>query len=103
MCKPKDVISVSMKETSLKLINKNLQEYSQKMSSYKKRFEKTLAYVLFQKNLCPSMANALEIINQGKVQVNNRKVTVPNYFCRFKDTISVRTEKGIQKLQLTDF
>ena len=51
MCKPKDVISVSMKESSLKLVNRNLQEYSQKMSSYKKRFEKTLAYLLFQKNI----------------------------------------------------
>jgi small subunit ribosomal protein S4 len=102
MCKPKDVISVSMKESSLKLVNRNLQEYSQKMSSYKKRFEKTLAYILFQKNICSSMANALELINQGKVQVNNRKVTAPNYFCRLKDTISVKTEKGIQKVQFSD-
>jgi len=31
MCKPKDVISVAMKEKSLKLVNKNLQEYYQKM------------------------------------------------------------------------
>jgi ribosomal protein S4 len=89
-------------KSSLKLVNRNLQEYSQKMSSYKKRFEKTLAYVLFQKNICSSMANALELINQGKVQVNNRKVTAPNYFCRLKDTISVKTEKGIQKVQFAD-
>ena len=72
------------------------------MSAYKKRFEKTLAYVLFQKNICSSMANALEMINVGKVQVNNRKVTYPNYFCRSKDTISVKTEKGIQKFQFAD-
>jgi small subunit ribosomal protein S4 len=102
ICKPKDVISVSMKESSLKLVNKNLQEYSQKMRAYKKRFEKTLAYVLFQKNICSNMANALETIRSGKVQVNNRRITVANYFCRSKDTISVKTEKGIQKFQFAD-
>jgi small subunit ribosomal protein S4 len=99
MCKPKDVISVSMKQSSLKLVNRNLQEYSQKMSAYKKRLERTLAYVLFQRNISPNMANALEYINQGKVQVNNRKVLLPNYLCHAKDTISVKTDKGIRKFQ----
>jgi small subunit ribosomal protein S4 len=102
MCKPKDVISVSMKQSSLKLVNRNLQEYSQKMNSYKKRLEKTLAYILFQQNLVPSMANALDSINQGKVQVNNRKVFLPNYLCRQKDVISVKTEKGIRKIQFSE-
>jgi len=102
MCKPKDVISVAMKQSSLKLVNKNLQEYSQKMSSYKKRLERTLAYVLFQRNIASNMANALEIINQGKVQVNNRKVTIPNYLCNSKDSISVKIDKGIRKFQFTE-
>jgi small subunit ribosomal protein S4 len=102
MCKPKDVVSVSMKETSLKLVKKNLQEYSQKMRAYKKRFEKTLAYVLFQKDMCSTMGQALEMINQGKVQVNNRRVTIPNYLCRAKDSLSVKTEKGLVKFQFND-
>nr|WVD55961.1 ribosomal protein S4 [Tetradesmus dimorphus] len=102
MCKPKDVISVSMKQSSLKLVNRNLQEYSQKMSSYKKRLERTLAYVLFQRNISPNMANALEYINQGKVQVNNRKVLLPNYLCHSKDMISVKTDKGIRKFQFSE-
>lgn len=102
MCKPKDVISVSMKQSSLKLVNRNLQEYSQKMSAYKKRLEKTLAYVLFQRNISPNMANALEYINQGKVQVNNRKVLLPNYLCHSKDMISVKTDKGIRKFQFSE-
>jgi len=99
MCKPKDVISVSMKQSSLKLVNKNLQEYSQKMGSYKKRLERTLAYILFDRNITPNMSTALAMINQGKVQVNNRRVNIPNYLCQSKDTISVRTEKGIRKIQ----
>jgi small subunit ribosomal protein S4 len=102
MCKPKEVISVSMKQSSLKLVNRNLQEYSQKMGSYRKRLERTLAYVLFQRNISSTLANALEYINQGKVQVNNRRVLIPNYLCHSKDTILVKTEKGIRKFQFSE-
>jgi ribosomal protein S4 len=91
-----------MKQSSLKLVNRNLQEYSQKMSAYKKRLERTLAYVLFERNISSNMANALEYINQGKVQVNNRKVLLPNYLCHSKDMISVKTEKGIRKFQFSE-
>jgi small subunit ribosomal protein S4 len=55
MCRPKDVISVSMKETSLKLIHRNLQEYYKKMRFYKKGLEKTLAYVLYKRNVTSSI------------------------------------------------
>jgi len=91
-----------MKESSLKLVNRNLQEYAQKMSTYKKRLERTLAYILFKKAGVSSMANALEYIQQGKVQVNNRRVFTPNYFCQMKDTISVKTEKGLKKIQFAE-
>lgn len=105
MCKPKDVISVSMKQTSLKLVNKNLQEYSEKMRFYKKRLEKTLAFILFKLEFASTMTAALELINSGKVQVNNRRVKMPNYICSSKDTISVLTEKGSspRKIKLTDY
>ena len=47
----------------------------------------------------------LELINSGKVQVNNRKVKIPNYICSQKDTISVSSEKGNspKKIQLSDY
>nr|BBE24871.1 30S ribosomal protein S4 [Raphidocelis subcapitata] len=104
-CRPKDVISVSMKQSSLKLVKKNLQEYSEKMSFYKKRLEKTLAYILFKLEISPSMTEALNLINMGKVQINNRKVTMPNYICTPKDTLSVLTEKGTspRKIKLSDY
>jgi len=104
MCKPKDVISVAMKPSSLRLVNKNLQEYSEKMRFYKKRLEKTLAYVLFKLELSTSMTDALEMIQAGKVQINNRKVKVPNYICSPKDTLSVLTTKGTpRKIKLSDY
>jgi ribosomal protein S4 len=105
MCKPKDVISVSMKKTSLKLVNKNLQEYSEKMRFYKKRLEKTLAYILFKLEFSSTMTGALELINAGKVQINNRKMKMPNYICSPKDVISVLTEKGNspRKIKLAEY
>nr|YP_009492098.1 ribosomal protein S4 [Pseudopediastrum boryanum]AWI68627.1 ribosomal protein S4 [Pseudopediastrum boryanum] len=102
MCKPKDVISVAMKEKSLKLVHRNLQEYYKKMRFYKKGLEKTLAYVLYKRNLTSSITNALQLINQGNVQVNNRKILFPNYICSLKDTISLKTDKGIRKFKLND-
>jgi small subunit ribosomal protein S4 len=103
-CKPKDVISVAMKPSSLKLVKKNLQEYSEKMRFYKKRLEKTLAYILFKTEVTASMTESLTLINSGKVQVNNRRAKLPNYICSSKDTISVLTEKGkpARKIKLAD-
>jgi small subunit ribosomal protein S4 len=100
MCRPKDVISVAMKTSSLKLVNRNLQEYYQRMRFYKKRLERTLAYILFKQNVTSSLANALELINKGNVQVNNRRMQIPNYICNSKDMISVKTEQGIRKFKL---
>lgn len=103
MCKPKDIISISMKEKSLKLVNKNLQEYYQRMRFYKKRLEKTLGYVLFKMKIASTMTNALELINSGKVQINNKRISIPNYICQPKDIISINTTNGIRKLKLKDY
>jgi small subunit ribosomal protein S4 len=100
MCKTKDVISVSMKQSSLKLVHKNLQDYYQRMRFYKNRLEKTIAYRLFNLNLVPNMTKALQLVNEGKVQVNSRKVTSPNHICQTKDVISVLTEQGVKKIKL---
>jgi small subunit ribosomal protein S4 len=103
MCKPKDVISVSVKQTSLKLVNRNLQEYYKRMSFYKKRLEKKLAYILFKLKIVSTMTNAIQLMSQGKVQVNSKKVYFPNYICNPKDTITVTTKNGTEKIQLTDY
>ena len=94
-----------MKQTSLKLVNKNLQEYSEKMRFYKKRLEKTLAYILFKLEAASTMTIALDLINSGKVQVNNRRMKMPNYICTPKDTISIVSEKGSapRKIKLADY
>nr|ANQ46397.1 ribosomal protein S4 [Tetrabaena socialis] len=105
MCKPKDVISVCMKQRSLKLVNKNLQEYYRRMRFYKKRLEKTLPFVLLRiKGLgLTSVSAAVELITKGNVRVNNKSVKTPNYICRPRDTVSLRTKQGIKKLFLKNF
>jgi ribosomal protein S4 len=103
MCKPKDVISVAMKERSLRLVNKNLSEYYQRMRFYKKRLEKTLAFVLFKLNIVPNMASALQLISQGLLKINNKRVRTPNSICTSRDVISITTKQGVRQIKLAEF
>nr|ALO21132.1 ribosomal protein S4 [Carteria crucifera] len=88
-CKPKDVISIAMKEQSLKVVNRNLQDYYKRVSFYKKRLEKTLAFIILKNNVVQNIAAALELIKDGKVKVNRRLITKPNFICKPKDIISI--------------
>lgn len=89
MCKPKDVISVNNKQKSLKMVYKNLADYYKRMRFYKKRMEKTLAFILYKTKVVPNMSMALQLITQGNIKVNNRRVKVANYICNPKDIISI--------------
>jgi small subunit ribosomal protein S4 len=101
MCKPKDVISVAIKENSLKLINRNLQDYYKRVRFYKKRLSKTIAFILYKNKLVSNMNIALQIINQGKLKINNKLIRTPNYICSTKDVISIQTKKGIRQIKLS--
>lgn len=103
LCQPKDVISVAMKEQSLRLVNQNLQDYYTRMNFYKKRLERTLAYILFKSSVAATMATALELIAQGKIQINNRRVTIPNYICGPRDVISLMTKDGARQFKLASY
>jgi small subunit ribosomal protein S4 len=100
MCKPKDVISVAKKEKSLLLVNKNLSEYYNRMRFYKKRLEKTIAFILFKLKLVPNMASALQLINQGALKINYKPVRTPNYICNMRDVLSITTKQGVRQIKL---
>nr|AYQ94217.1 ribosomal protein S4 [Borodinellopsis texensis] len=102
MCKPKEVISVAMKQQSLKLVNKNLQEYYKRMRFDKKRLEKTIAFILFKLKVVNNMAGALQLISEGNLKINNKRISKPNYICNPKDTITVTTKQGIRTIKLTE-
>lgn len=102
VCKPKDVISVAMKERSLKLVNKNLAEYYKRMRFYKKRLEKTIAFILFKLKVVNNMAAALQLISQGNVKINNKRIKTPNYLCSARDVISLNTKQGVRQIKLTE-
>nr|WGT92333.1 ribosomal protein S4 [Desmotetra delicata] len=103
ICKPKDVISVAMKKRSLKLVNKNLQDYSKRMNFYKKRLERTLAFLLFKMKIVQNMSAALRLISQGNLRINNKRVRKPNYVCSSRDVLSIMTKQGMRKLSLKDY
>lgn len=103
MCKPKDVISVAMKQRSLKLVNKNLSEYYKRMRFYKKRLEKTIAFILFKLKVVNNMAAALQLISQGNVKINNKRIKTPNYLCSPRDVISLNAKQGVRQIKLAEF
>jgi ribosomal protein S4 len=100
MCKPKDVISVAIKERSLRLVNKNLNEYYKRTRFYKKRLEKTIAFLLFKSQIVPNITTALQLINQGDIKINNKKIRTPNYICSPKDICFISTKNGFRQLKL---
>jgi small subunit ribosomal protein S4 len=100
MCKPKDVISVAMKKKSLKLVNKNLLDYYKRLRFYRKRLAKTVPFILQKLKLVSNIRVALQIIEQGKLKINNKKVETPKYICRPTDIITIETKKGIREIQL---
>jgi small subunit ribosomal protein S4 len=102
MCKPKDVISIATKEKSLKLVNKNLNEYYKRMHFYKKRFEKTIAFILFKLKIIPNIPSILQLINQGALKINNKRVRTPNSICNFRDIISITTKQGVRQIKLSE-
>nr|YP_010564995.1 ribosomal protein S4 [Hyalomonas oviformis]UZA61996.1 ribosomal protein S4 [Hyalomonas oviformis] len=104
MCKPKDVISVAMKPKSLKLVNKNLQEYYKRMLKVRRTFnlEKTIAFILFKREIVHNMALALQLITQGHLKVNNKRIRTPNYICSPRDVISITTKQGTRIFKLSD-
>ena len=88
-----------MKEKSLKLINKNLQEYHKRMTFYKKRLEKTLSYLLFKNKVVNNIATAITLIQSGNCKINNRKIIKPNYICTDRDIITILTKTGIRTVK----
>jgi small subunit ribosomal protein S4 len=97
-CKPKDIISVAMKQKSLKLVNRNLQEYYERMRFYKKRLEKTLAFILLKQKIVSNITTALGLINAGNIFINNKIVKKPNYKCNPKDILLIKIKEETRKI-----
>lgn len=103
MCKPKDVISVAMKKKSLKLVNKNLLDYYKRLRFYRKRLAKTIPFILHKLKIVSNVRVALQLIEQGKLKINQKKLETPKYICRPTDIISIETKKGIREIKLNQF
>jgi ribosomal protein S4 len=49
------------------------------------------------------MASALQLISQGNVKINNKRVRTPNYICTPRDVISLTTKQGVRQIKLAEF
>jgi hypothetical protein len=59
-------------------------------------------------NGCSFAVSASELIRkqaelEGNVRVNKKSVKTPNYICRARDILSLKTKQGIKKLSLKNF
>lgn len=97
ICKAKDVISVAMKERSLKLVNRNQTEYYNQMMTARRYMESTLIYILVKNKLAVNYQSALQLIQQGSVRVNNRIVKKPNFVCRARTTIQIKATSEMKQ------
>jgi ribosomal protein S4 len=48
------------------------------------------------------MASAVQLINQGALKINNKKVRTPNYICSPRDVLVMTTKQGNRQLRLAE-
>nr|ALO20996.1 ribosomal protein S4 [Microglena monadina] len=104
MCQPKDVISVAIKQKSLKLVNKNLSRYYKRIQSFKKRFSNNIAFLLTQVKAVLTISLAMQLIREGKVfekdKFRNKIISRVNSICPPGSVIYVRTKKGVVRIRV---
>jgi small subunit ribosomal protein S4 len=111
VCQPKDVISVTNREKSLKLVTKNLSLYYKRIQFLRNFYKKTIGFVLSSKmKAFPSIASVLQFIREGRVSIRNRKrqkrkavtkkIWRANYICQPGTFIQVATKNGIIQLYI---
>ena len=50
-----------------------------------------------------NMAGALQLINNGSLKINNKKVRTPNSICTPRDIISITTNQETRVIKCADF
>ena len=58
--------------------------------------ERRLDNVVFRLGLAPTRAAARQLVSHGHVQVNGKKLSIPSYFVKLNEVISVDTNKAHQ-------
>ena len=104
VCQPKDVISVTNREKSLKLVTKNLSLYYKRIQFLRNFYKKTIGFVLSsQMKALPSIASVIQFIREGRVSIQKRNSTTKkiwraNYICKPGTVIQVATKNEIIKI-----
>jgi small subunit ribosomal protein S4 len=96
ICNAKDVVSVATKERSLKFVTRNQADYYTQMAAARQYMERTLIFILVKNKLVPNYQKALSLLQQGLIFVNNYPVTKPNFVCRMRSTIEIKTVRNVK-------
>lgn len=107
VCQPKDVISVTNREKSLKLVTKNLSLYYKRIQFLRNFYKKTIGFVLSYK-MKVSIASVLQLISEGRVSYRKlkkrkmvtQKIWRANYICNPGTLIKVATKNRIIQLYM---
>jgi small subunit ribosomal protein S4 len=106
-CKRKDVISVAMKEKSLRLINTHLNDYYTRMRFYKQCLGKTLGFRLVQLKVVPDIKAALTFLRASDtiIKLNTKRIRKPSHICDFPRTLTVSTREKTRQFKIpqTDY
>jgi small subunit ribosomal protein S4 len=60
--------------------------------------EMRLDNIVFRFGLAPTIASARQLISHGHFFVNNKKVNIPSYCCKPKDSVSISNKKNSRSL-----
>lgn len=83
------------------LTEKQLKNYFKKASAKKENtasflfqlLERRLDNVVYLLGFAPTRGSARQLVAHGHIQVNNKKINIPSYLVKVKDTISFKKEK----------
>jgi len=60
--------------------------------------EMRLDNTVFRLGMAPTVNAARQLVGHGHILVNGKKLDIPSYLCKPKDTISIRAKKESQDL-----
>ena len=49
------------------------------------------------------MGSALQLISQGLLKINNKRIRTPNHICSSRDVLSIVTKQGVRQIKLAEY
>lgn len=93
--KQKFRLSFCLTKSQLKsYLKQNRISFFIKKTEQLKLLESRIDYILFRANFASTILEAKQFINHKHILINDSSVTVPNFFCKPGDVISIKNDKS---------